>query len=132
MMEDTNIDGFTRQVMDDSSIEIANPAFNDMVMRKIVAQSAKRYKTIKTLSICLIFAGVLFFSFLLIFSLQSQVKNISAPLNSLSNGMFASFQKAGEWILGKEYFILPIVVILLIKRIIDARLKYSQKNGSTI
>lgn len=121
----TNIDKITKNILDKSRMEITDPGFSEMVMNKIMIEERKKIFTRNILSWFFIVLTVTVFIYLSMQILQVNNIDVAALLSSLGHEIFTGIEKAAAWIIESEYFILPVIIILLFKKIIDSRMKYS-------
>ncbi len=124
-MENTSIDKITKNILNKSRMEITDPGFSRMVMNKIMIEERKKIFTRNILSLCFILGIVAIYIYLFLQSLQINNIDFATLLSNLGHEILTGIEKTAAWIIENEYFILPVIVILIFKKIIDSRVKYS-------
>ena len=98
----------TKEIIANSQMEITNPDFNEMVLKKIIRKQKSR----------LIISHI--FLYLLIVTVTAViVVSRTGGLDSFANIILNAIMQSGTWFLTNEFIILPFFILLLIKGVID-------------
>ena len=117
-MEDNGINSLTKKIMANSYSKLNDPAFNDIVMGKIL-KVEKRKMTARIafyFFIVMITSGIVIY-----FTLQNLTHKITIMSGSLayvSGNLWLNTKKVIDWISGNDYFIFPLIIILVFKKIV--------------
>jgi hypothetical protein len=117
-MED-NIDKITKELLSNSRLELSNPMFNSEIMAKIAVEADRKLKRKIYLSFLFIAVIILSAAFLVI-----RIFNIDPLHPALNPGKFPGLSYLIiilEGILRNEYLILPLILLLGIRKFIDTR-----------
>jgi preprotein translocase subunit SecG len=122
-MENTNLDKITAGIMSNSGLEITDPHFSSRIMLKIT-QKKKQQLVFRYILICsLLIIAVSVVLILLLRPGQSANLVLPSAFDSFSSSVILNITSAGNWIMGILVFIIPVVVLLLLKNLIDSRFK---------
>jgi hypothetical protein len=117
-MEDTGIDSLTKKIMADSYSKLNDPAFNDIVMGKIL-QVEKRKMTARIafyfFIVMITSATVIYFT---LQNLNHKITGMSGNLPDIPGCLWLNTKKVIDWISGNDYFIFPLIIILVFKKIV--------------
>ena len=123
-MENTNLDKITSIIMANSSLEITNPDFSKIIMTKII-QKEKQRPVVRYILFCSLFIIVACVVIILLLKPgQSAGLVLPSQFDIFSSSIIINIAGAGNWIMKDLYFILPVVVLLLFKKLIDSKLKH--------
>ena len=123
-MENTNLDKITSNIMANSSLEITNPDFSKIIMTKII-QKEKQRPVVRYILFCSLFIIVACVVIILLLKPgQSAGLVLPSQFDIFSSSIIINIRGAGNWIMKDLYFILPVVVLLLFKKLIDSKLKH--------
>ena len=122
-MEEKDIENLTKKLMADSYTKLSDRAFSDIVMQKILRVEKRKI----IVRMAFYFSRVMITSGSIIyFILQNFEKKIygsDANFQNIPGSLWLSTNKLIEFILSNEYLILPLLIILVFKTIIDAAFK---------
>ena len=123
-MENTNLDKITSIIMANSSLEITNPYFSKIIMTKKI-QKEKQRPVVRYILFCSLFIIVACVVIILLLKPgQSAGLVLPSQFDIFSSSIIINIAGAGNWIMKDLYFILPVVVLLLFKKLIDSKLKH--------
>jgi hypothetical protein len=118
-----DINKIAKDILTDSKLELTNPQFNSMILSEIsinLERKARR-KIFIVFIFILLMIGIAVCLVIRIFNIDvfKQVVGSDSPSTSLSG--------LTEIIRENEYFILPILLFLIVKKIISPGVKYSNQ-----
>jgi hypothetical protein len=118
-MEDTGIDKLTKNLMADSSTTLTDPAFTDMVMYKVMLIERRKiiFRNILYFLIIMMASGAVIFFILK--TLQQKITSLSSNLPGITGSLWVTVEKIMSWIQTNEFFIMPLIIILVLKSILD-------------
>jgi hypothetical protein len=115
-MEDHQIQKGTSEILRNSRLELNDPGFTDLLMKRIERERDRKIRLQLRLSYSLITAAIGLLVFLLVWSINPDgfrviIETINNPDSS------ALVTESG-------YFILPLLILLVFKKFLDSRIKY--------
>lgn len=122
-MDNANNNNLVKDIMAGSGVEIDNPQFNTIVINKIMRQKKQRF-VVRYIVFCSLFiAAVSVFILLLLNSWQPQNTAVADRLNRFAKTIFPNTIDAETLARQSIYLLLPLGVLLLLKKIIDLKFK---------
>jgi hypothetical protein len=122
-MENENLDKITAGILANSGLEMTDPHLPARIMAEIKRKEKQRLVARYILFCSLIIIGTATAIFLLLQPGHSSSLIIPPGLEPFSSSIMFNITKAGNWLLGNLFFILPVIVLLLFKMLIDSKLK---------
>jgi preprotein translocase subunit SecG len=125
-MENANLDKITSEIMAGSGLEITDPHFNSIIMNKIMHKE-KQKSVVRYILFCSLFIIVV--SVVLILLMQpGHPGNFIVPpgFDTFSISVIVNITNAGNWVMGNLFFLLPLLILLLVKKLIDSKIKHLQ------
>lgn len=123
-MKNENYSKGTKEIMSASRLELANPDFSGLLMNKIALERNRKIKFEFYLSFFLRLATIGVIVFLVALALNISFFNFTQKLNAVIDSAARTAENAGPWIRDRAYFILPLIVLLILKNLVGSRLKY--------
>jgi hypothetical protein len=126
MMDNSNIDDLTKDILSDSKLELTNSDFENLLMSKIRFESRKKviFQNFRLFLIRFITLDAIIFSLSKIFGIN--ITDITTGIDVLSTGINTGiqtiFSNYGYLIL--IYFIILSIVIILLSKILSTRYRY--------
>jgi hypothetical protein len=124
-MENMFEDIFTKEIIAKSRLELNNPDFDARVMNNIIRLENRRNLIRKIIIYPILVLAVEAIIFFIIQSLKISSSDLANVLNSIPGIILFYINIVAGWIIANGYFILPVIVILIIKKIIDSSRVYS-------
>jgi hypothetical protein len=121
------MDKVTKEILENSLPEWDDPDFNSTTMNSILREADRRIRRRLFLSLFSIIVAIVL-SGLFLFKILSGTVLVPEPaLRQISplHSFLAGIREIADWIMGNEYFILPLLSLLVIKKLIDSRVKYN-------
>lgn len=120
-MEEENIDKLSREIFAHRRMEIKNPDFTSGVMQAIeevnYAKARRRLFMSWLLAVLVVELSIA----LLLWSFGVSLGDLA----DLPDLLLYAAEQAFDWMMEYHYMIIPFGIILLLKKIIESRLKYS-------
>jgi hypothetical protein len=126
MMDNSNIDDLTKDILSDSKLELTNSDFENLLMSKIRFERRKKviFQNFRLFLIRFITLDAIIFSLSKIFGIN--ITDITTGIDVLSTGINTGiqtiFSNYGYLIL--IYFIILSIVIILLSKILSTRYRY--------
>jgi hypothetical protein len=121
------MDKVTKEILVNSIPEWDDPDFNSTTMNRILREADRRIRRRLFLSLFSIIVAIVL-SGLFLFKVLSTTFLVPEPaLGQIGplHSFLAGIREIADWIMMNEYFILPLFSLLVIKKLIDSRLKYN-------
>ncbi len=125
-MENHNNDNITRNIIANSVMQIANPQFNDIIMRKIKEKRKRRIVINYTLSCSLLIIVTAIMVLLSIPASQPVNGNSSTTPDMFGTNILEAGENIGAWFTDNMLILLIICILLLLKQIMDIRFRRLQ------
>lgn len=113
---------FTQEMLSKSQMELTNPDFERLVMHKIRRASAKKSFTKNLLLACLIILTLETIIFLVVWLFP--LSDLTRTLMALPHHILPALIGLGGWIIENQFFILPLVILLIIGKIVESKFRY--------
>lgn len=127
MIENTNIDRVMKDMLADSCLELSHPDFNRLIMKKILLEKQRKIKRQILMSgilLGIVIEGFTFFMIRTQHPLNINTFNLGFRIHTFVHEILINVDKSGGWFIENTYFILPLIVIIVFKKIIETSLKY--------
>jgi hypothetical protein len=123
-MENIPEDNFTREIIARSRLELMSPDFDEKVMKNIIHTEVNKNLIRNIILYPVVILTIEAFIFLTIRSMHIRISDLTFVLQSFPGIILFYFDIITKWIIAKGYVVLPVIVILFIKLIMDSRLRY--------
>ena len=111
-----------KDMLANSQMKLDNPDFERLVMHKISWASARKSFIKNLLLACLIILTLETIIFLVVWSFP--LGALTPSLIDLPHHILPTLVGLGGWIVENQYFILPLVVLLIIRKIVESKFRY--------
>jgi hypothetical protein len=101
----------TKELMANSQMEITNPDFNKIVLKKIMKRQKRK-----------LIISHIFFYLLVVAITAGIIVTRTNGLVSFADIILNALKQLGTWFLTNEFIILPFLILLIIKVLIDIAL----------
>ena len=113
---------YTKDMLSKSQMELTNPDFDRLVMQKIRRVSAGKVFIKNLLLACLIILTLETIIFLIIWFFP--LSELTPAPMTLPNHILPTLVGLGGWIVENQYFILPLIILLIIRKIVESKFRY--------
>ena len=113
---------FTKKMLAKSQVQLDNPDFERLVMNKISRASGKKGFIKNFLLACLIILTLETIIFLIAWFFS--VSDLTPELNALPHNILLRLVALGRWIIENQFFIMPLVILLIIRKIVESKFRY--------
>ena len=129
MMENGNKDKVMGEIFAHSRMEIANPYFNDSIIKKIVQQKKRRAVVNYILACALL---MIVSAVMIMLSIPAQLPATGNPVsgfNILGINIFITVINTGNWFRENLYFLLPVIMLFFFKKLVDIKFKQAHTSN---
>lgn len=120
-MENTNADKGTREIVTNRWLELNNPDFNAKVMQAIVQERFVQLQRRRLLTWLLVILTIDVAIGLTVWTIEITLSDFASFPYALVSGA----EQAIRWMIEYHYLILPLVAVMILKRIVESRIRYS-------
>ena len=118
MIEQTTNDIIIKKMMVDSRLELNRPDFNSSLIGKIIVEEKRKLRN--RVLLCTGFALSTFIMVIFLF-----IRTIQPDIFGVVGQITATVKNTGNLIIGKEFLLIPFLVILILQKIIGRKLAHS-------
>lgn len=126
-MDSTNVDKLTKDILENSKLELINPDFNNLLMSKIKSESHKQSILHNIVLYFLTFLSLDAIIFALLKLMHIRITDIVPKTTTFTQGIFSNIQNSpsniGQFLL--IYFLILAIIIFGLNIVSSSRHRYS-------
>lgn len=127
-MDSTNVDKLTKDILENSMLELTNPDFNNLLMKKIKSESHKQSILHNIVLYFLTFLSLDAIIFALLKLMHIRITDIVPKATAFTQGIVSNIQNSpsniGQFLL--IYFLILAIVIFGLNIVSSTRSRYSE------
>ncbi|RLD69405.1 MAG: hypothetical protein DRI95_00065 [Bacteroidetes bacterium] len=127
-MENSNIDKITKDILQNSALELKNPDFNSIIMNKIISENRKQRFFYNSLLYMLIFIIFDIFIILLLKFFNINIFQSYPENDSLAIKILKTLNSLGDIVFGNsiiQYSIISLFIVFIVNKLSSSVFKHS-------